>query len=72
MKEYDYSAIRELAKRKGESEESIAEKSGLNIKLVKASFNNKRDFRQSEILKISSVLDISFNLINEYFFKDKL
>lgn len=50
----------------------LAEKMGLDETTISNKINSNTYFTQKEILNICSILNISFNEIPEYFFKEKV
>lgn len=50
----------------------LAEKMGLDETTISNKINSNTYFTQKEILNICSILDIPFNEIPEYFFKEKV
>ena len=68
MKKYDYSKLLGRIKECGYTQERIAEKISNSACSLNLTLNNKREFRQDEILEISKVLNIRSGEIEEYFF----
>lgn len=58
----------ELYKNKNMTQETLAEAIGIKRQSFNAKLNNKRDFTQSEIIKICAVLDIDANQREAVFF----
>lgn len=72
MQQYDYSKLLGKIKERGYTQESFAKKLGISACSLNLSLNNKRDFRQDEILHAINLLHISSSQIAEYFFIHKL
>lgn len=70
--QYDYSRLLGRMKEKGYTQEKLAKYIGISECSVNFSLNNKRNFRQDEIIKITGALDIPNEKIEEYFFAHKL
>lgn len=69
MQQYDYSLLLGRMREKGYTQERLAKAVGISECTLNFSLNNKRNFRQDEMLKISEVLDVSISQIENYFFK---
>lgn len=68
MKKYDYSKLLGKIKECGYTQEKLAEKISISACSLNLTLNNKREFRQDEILEISKVLSIRSGEIESYFF----
>ena len=68
MKKYDYSKLLGKIKECGYTQEKLAEKIGISACSLNLTLNNKREFRQDEILEISKALGIRSGEIEIYFF----
>lgn len=72
MQIYDYSLLLGKMREKNYTQEKLAKSLGISECSVNFSLNNKRNFRQDEILKIIELLDIPKTQIEKYFFAHKL
>lgn len=72
MQMYDYSLLLGKMREKNYTQEKLAKSLGISECSVNFSLNNKRNFRQDEILKIIELLDIPKTQIERYFFAHKL
>lgn len=72
MQMYDYSLLLGKMREKNYTQEKLAKSLGISECSVNFSLNNKRNFRQDEILKIIELLDIPKTQIERYFFAYKL
>lgn len=72
MQQYDYSKLLGKMKEHGFTQESFAKNLGISACSLNLSLNNKRDFRQDEILNAINLLDIPSSQIADYFFIHKL
>ncbi len=68
MSTYNYSRLLGKIKEHGFTQESLAEKVGISVCSLNLSLNNKRGFRQAEILKICDILNIPVQNVADYFF----
>ena len=68
MEQYDYSKLLGRMREKRFTQDALAEKIGISATSMNLSLNNKRDFRQEEILLICEQLDIPLSKIPDYFF----
>ena len=68
MRKYDYSRLLGKIKERGYTQEMLAKKISISACSLNLTLNNKREFRQNEILEISKVLDINPREIEDYFF----
>lgn len=68
MQSYDYSKLLGRMKEQGFTQEKLAKSIGISETSVNLSLNNKRNFRQNEILKITEVLSIPVENLEQYFF----
>lgn len=72
MQQYDYSMLLGRMKERGFTQEKLAKALGISECSVNFSLNNKRNFRQDEILKMTEVLEIPGKKLEDYFFTHKL
>ena len=72
MERYDYRKLLGKMREQRVTQEVLAEKVGISATSMNLSLNNKRDFRQEEILVICESLDISLSDIPTYFFTKDL
>ena len=72
MERYDYRKLLGKMREQKVTQEVLAEKVGISSTSMNLSLNNKRDFRQEEILVICESLDISLSDIPTYFFTKDL
>lgn len=72
MEKYNYSKLLGRMKEKGFTQERLSKEIGLCECSLNLTLNNKRSFRQDEIISICKVIDIPLSNIEEYFFAHKL
>ena len=72
MHQYDYSLLLGRMKEKGYTQEKLANALGISESSVNFKLNNRRNFRQDEILRISEILSIPSSKLEKYFFAHKL
>lgn len=72
MERYNYSLLLGRMKERGFTQEKMAKELGISACSMNLSLNNKRNFRQDEILKISTLLDIAGKDVESYFFTHAL
>ena len=72
MERYDYRKLLGKMREQKVTQEVLAEKVEISATSMNLSLNNKRDFRQEEILVICESLDISLSDIPTYFFTKDL
>ena len=72
MLTYDYSRLLGKMREQGYTQKELAKELGISECSVNFSLNNKRNFRQDEILKIVEVLGIPGGQLEDYFFAHKL
>lgn len=72
MERYDYRKLLGKMREQKVTQEVLAEKVGISATSMNLSLNNKRDFRQEEILVICESLDVSLSDIPTYFFTKDL
>lgn len=72
MQKYDYSKLLGRMKEYGFTQARLAKELGMSECSINFSLNNKRNFRQDEILEVSNILDIPIGEIETYFFDHKL
>lgn len=68
MERYDYNKLLGKMREKRVTQDALAAKIGISSTSMNLSLNNKRDFRQDEILSVCEVLDIPLSEIPRYFF----
>lgn len=67
---FDYSLLRQRMKAYRFSVSQLASKAGMDRSSLSLRLNNRREFTQEDILKISNVLEINHDDLGAYFFKD--
>ena len=72
MRIYDYSKLLGRMKERGFTQETFAKELGISACSLNLSLNNKRDFRQKEMLRAIELLDIPYGSIEDYFFASNL
>ena len=70
MTTYNYAKLLGAIKENGYTQESFAKEIGISACSLNLTLNNKRDFRQDEILRASQILNISGEEISTYFFSN--
>lgn len=70
VENFDYSLLRQRMKSYRYSVEALASKAGMDRSSLSLRLNNKREFTQEDILRISKVLDIQLDNLADYFFKN--
>ncbi len=70
--EYNYAKLLGKIKECGYTQESFAKKIGISACSLNLTLNNKRDFRQDEILKAGTALGVSPDQLHDYFFAHDL
>lgn len=68
MERYDYNKLLGKMREKRVTQDALAAEIGISSTSMNLSLNNKRDFRQDEILSVCEVLDIPLSEIPRYFF----
>ena len=68
MIQYNYSKLSGRMKEYGYAQESLSKGIGVSETTLNLSLNNKRNFKQDEMLKICELLHISNDGLTEYFF----
>ena len=68
MEQYDYNKLLGKMREKRFTQDALAEKIGISATSMNLSLNNKRDFRQEEILSVCDCLGIPLSKITDYFF----
>ena len=68
MERYDYKKLLGRMREKRFTQDTLAEKIGISATSMNLSLNNKRDFRQEEILSVCEQLNIPLSAIPNYFF----
>lgn len=72
MKQYDYRKLIGRMKELGYTQASLAKRLGISECLLNFSLNNKRNFKQDEIMGTMDALNLPASSIEEYFFAHKL
>lgn len=72
MQQYDYSRLLGRIRERGYTQETLAKGIGISACSLNLTLNNRRDFRQDEILKVGELLSIPNSNLPEYFFTHKL
>ena len=65
---YDYSRLNGRITEKCGSQAEFAKQMGLSERSVSLKLNNKRLWKQSEMLRASEILDVSLEDLHTYFF----
>ena len=68
MEQYDYSKLAGRMKEYKYTQETLSKALGISETTLNLSLNNKRDFKQNEILKVCEILHIPKSRLTEYFF----
>lgn len=68
MQAYNYSKLLGKIREQGYTQETLAKKIGLSACSMNLTLNNKREFRQDEILELGKLLDIEPDDYGAYFF----
>lgn len=68
MQKYDYSKLLGRMREYGFTQVELAKRIGISETSINLTLKNRRDFRQDEITKVSSLLDIEPGDIPAYFF----
>ena len=68
MEIYNYGKLLGRMKGKRFTQDELADKIGISATSMNLSLNNKRDFKQEEILSVCDCLGIPLSKIPEYFF----
>lgn len=69
---FDYSLLRQRIKSHRYSIEALASKVGMDRSSLSLRLNNRREFTQEDMLRISKVLDIQLDDLVDYFFKNNV
>lgn len=72
MKQYDYGKLLGRMKEQGYTQATLAKELGISECSLNFSLNNKRNFKQDEILNAIKALSLPVSCIEEYFFARKL
>lgn len=72
MQDYDYSKLLGRIRERGFTQTTLAKAIGISDCSMNLKLNNKADFKQDEILRAVSILEIPGTEIGEYFFTHKL
>lgn len=72
MVQYDYSLLLGRMREKGFTQERLAKELGISACSLNLSLNNKRNFKQDEMLAISKIIGIPNKSLERYFFTHKL
>lgn len=68
MEQYNYSKLAGRMKEYKYTQETLSKALGISETTLNLSLNNKRDFKQNEILNICELLHIPKSRLAEYFF----
>ena len=68
MQAYNYSKLLGKIRERGYTQETLAKKIGLSACSMNLTLNNKREFRQDEILELGKLLEIEPDDYGSYFF----
>ena len=68
MEKYNYDKLLGKMREKRFTQDILAEKIGISATSMNLTLNNKRDFKQEEILDVCKCLNIPMSKIPEYFF----
>lgn len=68
MEQYDYSKLSGRMRECKYTQETLSKVLGISETTLNLSLNNKRNFKQDEMLKICEVLNIPKDCLTEYFF----
>lgn len=68
MVKFNYAALLGLMKEKGYTQETLARSSNMSLSQLSQKINGHYPFKQTDIQKISKVLDIVPSDIGRYFF----
>lgn len=68
MERYNYGKLLGRMREKRMTQTCLAKKVGISETSMNFSLNNKRDFKQEEILSVCEQLEIPLSRIPEYFF----
>lgn len=66
--EFDYRKLLGKMRENGLTQESLAKRAHMGAASLNLKLNNKREFRQTEILKIAAALFLELDEIGEYFY----
>ena len=69
---YNYAKLTGRMRERGYTQESLAKALGISACSLNLTLNNKRNFRQDEILRASELLDIPPSDFTGYFFDHQL
>lgn len=72
MTQYDYSRLLGRMKERGFTQNELSKRLGMCETTLNLSLNNRRDFKQEEMLCACEVLNIPTEKIPDYFFTHKL
>ena len=72
MQQYDYGKLTGRMKEYKYTQKTLSKYLGISETTLNLSLNNKRDFKQDEILKMCDALHIPRNKLTEYFFAHQL
>lgn len=67
--EFDYSRLRGRIVEKLQTQKAFGKAIGLSEHSVSVKMNNKKPWRQNEIIRACEVLDIPWNEMPQYFFR---
>ena len=68
MEQYDYSKLTGRMREYKYTQETFSKALGIRETTLNLSLNNKRDFKQNEMLKACEILHIPKSRLAEYFF----
>lgn len=68
MEQYDYSKLTGRMREYKYTQETFSKALGISETTLNLSLNNKRDFKQNEMLKACEILHIPKSRLTEYFF----
>nr|WP_302469127.1 DUF739 family protein [Intestinimonas massiliensis (ex Afouda et al. 2020)] len=72
VQQYDYSKLLGRMRECGYTQEKLAKCLGISECSLNLSLNNKRNFRQDEMLKVGELLGVPASKLQCYFFAHKL
>lgn len=72
MAKYDYSKLLGKIRERGMTQEDVAKMIGISACSLNLSLNNKRVWRQDEMLTICDVLEVPVEEVDSYFFAKEL
>ena len=72
MQQYDYSKLLGRMKECGYTQDRLAKMLGISVCSLNFSLNNKRDFKQDEMLRACELLNIPTSNLPDFFYTHKL